>query len=79
MVDRLTAQDAWTIDGNYSKLRELVWSRADTLIWLDYPMSVVFTRVFARTMGRWMRREELWSGNRERLWMQFATRESLFL
>jgi len=58
---------------------DAVWPRADTFIWLDYPMTIVFGRVFQRTMRRWWRQEELWSGNRERLGEQFLSRDSLFL
>ena len=79
IVTALISGDGWTIDGNYLKVRDLVWSRADTLIWLDYPMSVVFTRVLRRTLARAWRREVLWNGNRERLWVQFCTSDSLLL
>ena len=69
----------WIIDGNYSAIRDAIWPRADTFVWLDYPMTVVFTRVVRRTFRRWWMSEELWSGNRERLWEQFLTPHSLFL
>src|SRR5215213_5524259 len=26
----------WVVDGNYSKLRNLVWRRAELIVWLDY-------------------------------------------
>src|SRR4051812_29513824 len=39
----------WVCDGNYSTVRDLVWGRADTLVWLDYPMGLVFRRVLGRT------------------------------
>ena len=26
--------EAWTTDGNYSKVRDIVWGRADTVVWL---------------------------------------------
>src|SRR5689334_15179473 len=61
MLDSLTARDAWTVDGNYLKVRDVVWPRADTIIWLDYSMTTVFTRCFRRTIGRWWSGEELWS------------------
>ncbi len=74
----LTATDAWVIDGNYNAIRSIIWPRADTIVWLDYPMTTVFTRVFRRTWLRWWQGEVLWSGNREKMWDQFCTPESLF-
>lgn len=66
-VDAFTAQPAWVIDGNYVPVRDLIWSRADTLVWLDYPAPIVFRRLLLRTVRRSLTREELWNGNRERL------------
>ena len=71
--------DAWVVDGNYSQVRDIVWSRADTVVWLDYPLRLILWRLLRRTVRRVSRREELWNENRERLWDQVATRNSLFL
>src|SRR6185503_10848813 len=50
----LDAADAttggWTVCGHYGKVAHLTWSRADTVIFLDYAMRVVFMRVFWRTL-----------------------------
>src|SRR5258707_9298493 len=35
-VDAATAAENWGADGNYAKVRELLWSRATHLVWLDY-------------------------------------------
>jgi adenylate kinase family enzyme len=75
----LTARDAWTCDGNYLKVRDAVWPRADTIIWLDYSMTLIMARCFRRTISRWWTQAELWNGNRETLWGNFCTRDSLFL
>ena len=77
-VAEATAGHAWVTDGSYSKVRDLVWGRADTLVWLDYPLALVLARLFRRTARRLFTREELWGGNRERL-RDHLGRESLFL
>lgn len=71
--------DGWVVDGNYSKVRDLVWSRADTVVWLDYPFALTFARLLRRTLARTYSGQELWNGNRERLAEQFFSRESLLL
>lgn len=68
--------DAWVADGNYNVTRGVVWPRATTLVWLDYPIYVVMWRLFWRTMRRGVFGEELWNGNRERLWWHFFSRYS---
>jgi hypothetical protein len=69
--------EAWTTDGNYSRVRDIVWSRADTVVWLDYRFSLVMGRVVWRTLRRTVTGEVLWSGNRERLGEAFFGRDSI--
>ncbi|MFQ6102291.1 MAG: adenylate kinase [Anaerolineae bacterium] len=80
---RRTAQalsgDAWVVDGNYSVVRDIVWGRADTVVWLDYSLSVILGRLAWRTLRRIFTQEKLWNGNHERLWEQFFSRDSIFL
>ncbi|MEU6763945.1 adenylate kinase [Streptomyces sp. NPDC046853] len=45
---RITDGPAWIVEGNYSKLADIVWHRADVLVWLDYPLPVIAWRVAAR-------------------------------
>ena len=78
-VDGITAQERWIVGGNYSVGRDLIWPRADTLIWLDYALPLVFVRLLRRTVRRIVTQDELWGGNRESWRSQFASRESLFL
>jgi adenylate kinase family enzyme len=70
---------SWVADGNYSKVRDIVWARADTVIWLDYSLPIILWRLARRTCWRVITRVELWNGNRERFREQFFSRESIFL
>ena len=79
LVDQATSGEAWVVDGNYSSSRDIVWPRADTVVWLDYSLPLVLWRLWWRTLRRWLTQEELWSGNKERLWAHFFTSDSLFL
>ena len=69
LVDEATARPRWVVDGNYgSKVRDIVWSRADAVVWLDRSRPVVMARVIWRSLKRAVTGEELWgSGNRETL------------
>jgi hypothetical protein len=53
------------VDGNYSVVRDLVWERADTVVWFDLPYALVMARTIRRTVWRAVTRQELWNGNRE--------------
>jgi len=73
------APDGWVIDGNYGiKIGGLVLERADTVVWLDLPLHVCLRRLWRRTWGRILRKEELWSGNRESIRTAFFIKDSLF-
>lgn len=73
------AGDAWVVDGNYSKVRDLVWTRVETVVWLDYSFPRVIRQLLLRTLRRSLTGEELWQGNRERFWPQFFSSDSLLL
>jgi adenylate kinase family enzyme len=64
-VEAITEGTAWIVDGNYSAVRDLLWSRADTVVWLDLSRWLVEWRVIRRSLTRWITRTELWNGNRE--------------
>jgi adenylate kinase family enzyme len=65
IAGEFAACESWVVDGNYGSVRDLVWGRADTVIWLDPPRGRVMRQVVRRTLSRMARRTELWNGNRE--------------
>lgn len=71
-VQAATAEESWVVDGNYSQSRDIVWSRATDLVWLDYGLIPVMARVIWRTARRLITQQELWNGNRESLGITFG-------
>ena len=58
---------AWVVDGNLAALTaDVLWHRADLIVWLDLPLWVVVPRLVRRSTARIARRTVLWNGNRER-------------
>jgi adenylate kinase family enzyme len=73
-VGAAAAAEGWVIDGGYSKVRDIVWARADTVVWLDLPKRTVMRRIVWRSVRRAAGRTELWNGNRER-WRNLFSRD----
>ncbi len=71
--------DGWVVDGNYAKARDILWSRATAIVWLDYSLPIILVRLTRRTFRRVATREPLWNGNQERLRTAFFSRDSIFL
>ena len=73
VVDAITSGPRWVCEYQYDSARTLVAARADLLVWLDPPTPLVMWRVARRTIGRSIRREELWNGNQEPPLREFFT------
>lgn len=79
MVTTATAAETWVADGNYSKVRDIAWARATTIVWMNYSRAVVLWRIVSRTLRRCVRREVLFSGNRENFSTAMFGRESIIV
>jgi adenylate kinase family enzyme len=70
-VEKATQSEKWVVAGNYHVARDLIWPRAEAVIWLDYPFLTVLWQLTRRTFRRWWMKEMLWGTNRESLWRHF--------
>jgi adenylate kinase family enzyme len=79
-VAEATAGDAWVVAGNYTaRIQDLVWPRAETVIFLDYSLPLVLRRTLTRSWKRWRTHELLWGTNTENFWKHFTSwNDSLF-
>ena len=71
-VTRLSARDAWIMDGNYGGTLDLRLSACDTVVFLDLPRRITIPRV----IGRWLRhrgvtRPDMAPGCPDRLTLEF--------
>jgi len=72
-INKALSADTWITTGNYSKVRDLTWDRADTLIWLDYKFTTAFRRLISRTFRRIFTGETCCNGNTENLKTAFVS------
>jgi hypothetical protein len=59
-----TAAPAWVTDGNFDGDRDLLWARAEMVVWLDPPLAAVMVRVMRRNLGWWRSGAPVWGGQR---------------
>ncbi len=72
-VAEATSGEGWVVSGNQTRrVLDVVWPRADTVIWLDLPLRVTIPRQLARSWRRSRSRELLWGTNVERFLPQLA-------
>jgi hypothetical protein len=76
-VAEIAGSDSWILDGNYADVQDLIWIRADHLIWLDYSLRFTLGRILKRTLRRLFGREEFGNSNREELRRVFGTKSIL--
>lgn len=76
-VERAASAPRWVIDGNYSRAQPILWSRAQAIIWLNYPFLTTTQRIIRRSIKRIVTQEPLFGDNRESFKTTFLTRDSI--
>ena len=79
-VREAVAPNEWILAGNYGgKAQDLILPRADVIIWLNFPLLLVFWRIIKRCLYRIFTQETVCNGNRESIVTTFFSKDSLLL
>lgn len=79
-VRQATAGDAWVVEGNYTRSRDIFWPRVELMVWLDLPLRTACWRVFLRTLRRIRSNDQLlWGVQRETVRNALLTWDGLVL
>ena len=73
----LLGEQTWVADGNYSVIRDILWPKADTIIWLNYGFAFTLWRSVKRSFLRALTKEKQFSGNVETFYKSFFTKDSI--
>jgi adenylate kinase family enzyme len=79
LVAHAAAGTSWVVDGNYLAVSDILWPRANLVIWLNYSLALVLWRGIVRSIKRSLCRETLWHGNQESFRRSFLSKESILL
>ncbi|MBX2853083.1 MAG: (d)CMP kinase [Phycisphaeraceae bacterium] len=79
LLEEHVSVESWALDGNIGGREQVVLPRADTVIWLDFPRSVVMRRLLRRTVRRAWTKEPIFHDNAESWRMSFASKDSILL
>lgn len=63
-LESATAAERWVTDGNFDGDRDLLWTRADLIVWIDLPLGRVLGQALRRNLGWWLARTPVWGGQR---------------
>jgi len=77
LVTEAVSGERWVADGNYGRVRDVVWGRATHVVWLNYPFLTVLRRALARTLRRIVTQEKVCGDNRESFRASFLHRDGI--
>ena len=79
LVSAEIKSEQWVVAGNFSVVRDILWPRSTTIIWLNHSFHIVLYRCLTRTINRVFSKKKLFSGNIETFKQSFFSHDSIIL
>ncbi|AGH94483.1 hypothetical protein [Pseudobdellovibrio exovorus] len=78
-VEQAVSQEAWVLDGNYTRTVPIKWQRVQMVVWLDYSFLTTLRQSIQRSISRAWQKKELWrgTGNTESFRRSFFSKKSV--
>ncbi|CAK4067230.1 unnamed protein product [Aphanomyces euteiches] len=67
-MTRAIETPTWALAGHFTTMKDVIYTRAQVVVWLDYSLWTVFWQLLRRCFYRWWTQELLWGTNRESMW-----------
>jgi adenylate kinase family enzyme len=71
-VRLVVKEPEWICDGVFYNLADIIWPKADIVIWLDLPLKTAYKQVLSRSLGRIIKAQSKPGGQRETLKTAFG-------
>ena len=77
-LEKELQKEAFIFAGNHTRIKERIWSFADYVIWLDFPLPLLIYRVIKRSIRQIVCKERLCNGNLE-TWGRLLGKNSIVI
>ncbi len=77
--EKTASLSEWILCGNHFYLDEITFGKADTVIWLDYPLRISLWGVFKRALKSIVKKEKIVGCNIEKVSRLFSFRGSILI
>jgi cytidylate kinase len=78
-VEDVVSQQKWVCDGVFTQIADIVWPKADLVIWLDMPLRITVQQVVKRSLIRIVKGIKQPGGQKETLYTAFGSNGSVRL
>jgi adenylate kinase family enzyme len=77
-VHRIAGLEAWIVPADYTSIRQILWPRAEAILWLDYPLPFALTRLARREFTVYLIQKVFVRQTYSNFWMKYLNKLQAF-